>query len=148
MLKADSITITGGTLTVTNLGPDLHAGDSFKLFSVAIGGSGFATVSLPASNVLNSVQYVWTNRLALDGSVQVLNAISSSPSPTNISYTVAGSQLILNWPSGQGWRLLAQTNSLLTGLTTNWSATGVTTSPFTNTVNPANGTVFYRLTYP
>jgi len=148
MLKASSITITGGVLTVTNLGPDLHTGDSFKLFSVAIGGSGFTTVALPVSNILNTVQYVWTNRLALDGSIQLLNGASSSPSPTNISYTVGGNQLILNWPNGQGWRLLAQTNNLLTGLTTNWFATGVTTSPFTNTVNPANGTVFYRLTYP
>src|SRR5262249_50053518 len=40
-----SITITGGTLTVTNVGPDLGTGDVFQLFNQAV--HGFTTVNLP-----------------------------------------------------------------------------------------------------
>ena len=72
---------------------------------------------------------------------------STSPTPTNITYTVTGSQLVLNWPSGQGWLLQAQTNSLNSGLGTNWSTIAGATPPYTNNVNPANPTVFYRLKY-
>ena len=73
---------------------------------------------------------------------------SSTPSPTSITNTFNGTTLTLNWPSGQGWRLQAQTNGLGTGLNTNWSNVPGATPPFTTTPNPVNGTVFYRLVYP
>ena len=72
---------------------------------------------------------------------------SASPTPTNITYTVSGGQLVLNWPSGQGWLLQAQTNNLNSGLGTSWSTITGATPPYTNNVNPANPTVFYRLKY-
>ena len=152
MLKAPAITINGGTLLVTNLGSDLQTGDSFKLFSVGIGGSGFTTVSLPASNVLNTVQYVWTNRLAANGSIQVLSGASSvNLTPTNITSVVNNGKLELTWPADHtGWRLQAQTNPLTTGLGTNWVAilNSNLDNHYTNILNAANGTVFYRMVYP
>ncbi|MDB6016667.1 MAG: outer rane autotransporter barrel domain protein [Pedosphaera sp.] len=130
--------ITGSTLTVSNLGPALVVGDRFILLSQPT--SGFTTVNLPAG-------YTWANNLDVDGSIQVLSVTSVAPSPTNITYTVGNNQMVLNWPAGQGWVLQAQTNSLSVGLTTNWFDVAGATPPFTININPANPTVFYRLKY-
>jgi hypothetical protein len=57
----------------------------------------------------------------------------------------------LTWPADHtGWKLQAQTNSLANGLGTNWvSITGTATvNHFTNTVDAATGSVFYRMVYP
>lgn len=132
----------GGTLVVTNIGATvLTNGNTFKLFSGPV--SGFTTVTLPTL----ATGLGWTNTLATDGSIAVISTYTT-PSPTNITYTVNGNQLVLNWPSGQGWLLQAQTNNLGTGLTTNWSTMIGITPPFTNNINAANPTVFYRLTAP
>ncbi len=150
-LAAITITINGGKLIVTNLGPDLRAGDSFKLFSVAIGGSGFTTVNLP-TNAASGVSYTWTNKLTLDGTIQVLTATGGvNTNATSLTSVVTGTQLILSWPADHiGWRLQAQTNFLSTGLYTNWvTIPGTETgNHYTNTLNPANGSVFYRMVYP
>jgi hypothetical protein len=65
-----------------------------------------------------------------------------------IVYAFNGSQLTLNWPAGQGWQLQAQTNTLGTGLSTGWGNVSGATPPYVIVINPANPTVFYRLTYP
>jgi hypothetical protein len=74
--------------------------------------------------------------------------------PTNITATVSGNVLTLSWPADHtGWTLQAQTNSLGAGLNPNPGAWfTVTGSTSVNTVNvtmdPAKGTVFYRLVLP
>jgi hypothetical protein len=80
-------------------------------------------------------------------------AVSSSvnTTPANIVFSVANNMLTLSWPADhKGWHLQAQTNSLSEGIRANW--VDVTGSDATNLlvfpINPANGTVFYRLTYP
>jgi hypothetical protein len=70
---------------------------------------------------------------------------------TSLAARISGSQLQLSWPQNHlGWSLQIQTNSLSTGLGTNWAA--VPNSQLTNQifipVNPANGSVFLRLIYP
>jgi hypothetical protein len=65
--------------------------------------------------------------------------------------TFNGSQLQLFWPQDHtGWTLQMQTNSLNTGLGTNW--VGVTNSTVTNQLivpfSATNGSVFFRLVYP
>ncbi len=80
----------------------------------------------------------------------IKNAVFSA-GPTNILFSVAGTNLTLSWPVNHfGWRLLAQTNSLTKGLGTNW--TTVANSSLTNAVIVPiirnNGSVFYLLTYP
>ena len=82
----------------------------------------------------------------------ILTVLPSQPNPTNITCSVInGTNLVLNWPAGQGWTLQSQTNSLNTGLQTNasaWSTVSPTpTPPYTNSINPANPSVFYRLKY-
>jgi len=92
---------------------------------------------------------LWTNNLAVDGSIAVVASVNTNP--TNIIATVTGGQLILSWPADHtGWHLQAQTNSLATGLGTNWVTIPGTdaSNSFTNNINNSNGSVFYRLTYP
>ena len=138
--------IAGGSLVVTNLGPALADGDSFALFSHSVSGS-FGSLVLPS---LPS-GFVWTNRLAIDGSIAVVSLPTVNTNPTNITATVSGGNLILQWPADHtGWILQVQTNSLNVGLHTNWSSvagSGLVNS-VTNVINPANGAVFYRMVYP
>jgi hypothetical protein len=71
----------------------------------------------------------------------------AAPAPATITSTLNGSELVLQWPNGQGWELQAQTNDLTVGITTGWSTISGATPPFINTIAPANPTVFYRLSY-
>ena len=138
--------IAGGSLVVTNLGPVLADGDSFALFSHSVSGS-FGSLVLPS---LPS-GFVWTNRLAIDGSIAVVQLPTVNTNPTNITATVSGGDLILQWPADHtGWTLQVQTNSLNVGLNTNWSsvAGSALVNSVTNAINPENGAVFYRMVYP
>lgn len=76
--------------------------------------------------------------------------VTVSTVPTNIVFAVSGNSLNLSWPADHlGWKLQAQTNSLTSGLGTNWvTIPGSDTMTSTNiTINPANESVFYRLIY-
>lgn len=89
-----------------------------------------------------------TSHLTTDGTLRVSSVNST---PTNITAVVSGNQLTLSWPADHtGWRLQVQTNSLSTGLGSNWvdvaGSTSVNSMSFT--INPPNGTVFYRMVYP
>ena len=139
---AGVLTNTGnGTITVTNLGATLQVGDTFTLFNKAVIGGG--TLSVIGGGA------TWTNKLAFNGTVQVIPSVNITP--TNITAVVNGSTLELSWPADHtGWRLQSQTNSLSTGLYTNWVAVPNTqlNNHYTNAFNPANGAVFYRMIYP
>jgi len=140
---------SGGTLTVTNLGPDLLTGAKFQLFSVAV--SGTPTVNLPAHNAAGTVAYTWTNNITKDGSITLLSgAAGVSTVPTNIVFSVSSGNLTLSWPADHtGWTLQAQTNSLSIGLSTNWAAVpgSTTVDSMTLPITTTNGSVFYRLMY-
>jgi autotransporter-associated beta strand protein len=95
-------------------------------------------------NVVNSAPY-----LAGLGSLQI--GIPVATNPTNISFSIGGGNLTLTWPADHtGWRLEAQTNSLATGLGTNWFT--VPGSDLTNQmllpVNSLDGSIFFRLRFP
>ncbi len=124
----------GGTLTVTNLGPALVAGDTFKLFSQPV--TGFTSISLPSG-------YIWTTNLASNGSITVQSVVSSTP-PT-LSVSQSGNSLNFTWTDAS-FHLQSQTNLLNAGLSTNWSNfPGGGSSPVNITINPANPAVFFRL---
>ncbi len=133
-----------GTITVTNIGvPALVVGDTFHLFNKAVANG--STLSVVGGSM------TWTNRLAVDGTIQALASIANYS--TNISVTVTGSTLSIQWPATHlGWILQDQTNALSVGLasTNAWfdvlGTASVTSTNFT--VNPANPTVFYRLRHP
>ena len=82
-------------------------------------------------------------------SLTVTNAVDLTP--TNIVATVTNNNLYLTWPLDHtGWRLQAQTNPPSMGLSGNWfdvmgaSSTNQVVVP----INPAVGSVFYRMVYP
>jgi hypothetical protein len=147
---SSSITVTGGTLTVTNVGPDLGTGDVFQLFNKAV--PGFTTVSLPTANAANTITYSIQNNLAVDGSITVLSG--QNYNPTNITFSVSGNTLHLSWPADHiGWQLSVQTNNLTNGLSGNksdWSiiagSGGMTSTNIT--INRTNRSTFYRLVSP
>jgi autotransporter-associated beta strand protein len=152
-LIAAASVAAGGTLTVTNLGPALRTGDKFKLFSVPVTGA-FSVTNLPLTFVDDSLvvqNYQWTNKLAIDGTIEVLvgyvpvPTVNTNPPPLLSSY--AGGVLSLSWPTNSGWTLQEQTNSRSIGLSTNWvDVPGSTSITSTNiTVAPSKPTVFYRL---
>lgn len=147
-LVAPHVTINpGSTLTVNNIGStNFAAGDTFKLIGGPVTGS-FAVTNLP---VLPS-GLAWTNELAVNGSIAVFAAsvAPSGPQVLTNSYNAVTGILSLSWPGGEGWRLQVQTNSVSTGLGTNWVYVTDGTASSTNImVVPANGAVFYRLAYP
>ena len=134
-----TLTATGGTLSLTNIGPGVVAGDKFKIFSQpVVGGAGIA---------ITSVGFTVTNNLAVDGSVTVVTG-SVVTSPT-LTATFTGGNVNLSWPAASiGLNLQVQTNTLATGLKSNWvtipgTAAGNTFSAPVNT--SSNTAVFYRL---
>jgi autotransporter-associated beta strand protein len=140
----------GGTLTVTNAGPVLTNGATFTLFSKPV--SGFANITLPTAGLGT---YVWTTNLAVNGSITLVSGgvvpYTVNQTSTNIVTTVTNGTLTLTWPADHiGWRLQVQTNPLTVGFYTNWyTVTGSSTTDSVNAVmNPAIGSVFYRLVYP
>jgi fibronectin-binding autotransporter adhesin len=135
-----------GTVTVTNLGPTLAAGDKFTLFNQPVANGNLLAVSGGGTGV------TWTNLLAVDGSIQVLSV--ASPVNTNtfvVGAVVSGSNLNLSWPPDRlGWKVQLQTNTLNVGLSSNWftvPATATVTN-YSIPINPANPAVFIRMTYP
>lgn len=120
-----------GTVAVANLGPALAAGDRFTLFSrPLVNGNALTVVSGPG--------VTWTNKLAVDGSIEVLavaggmppgfppGAVTSLPDG-NISLTATGAL-------GATYRLWASTNVASTPITATWtllSSGTITASPFT-----------------
>jgi hypothetical protein len=147
-LVSSSGTITyGGTLSVSNVGPALHATDYFQLFSSGV--SGFAAVNLQTNDTVNNVKYTWYNTISSNGRITVATVTNLvNPTPTNITARVNGSNLELSWPADHtGWTLQVQTNNLNVGLSNNWVDMPGSTSvdSVTNTINPTNGAVFYRM---
>jgi autotransporter-associated beta strand protein len=147
-LVAPAIT-AGGILTVNNLGAALVGGDTFKLFSPPPTGK-FTLTNLPAL----ATGLIWSNTLAANGSLTVLQTINTNASPVSAIVTNNGAVLSLSWPADRlGWRLIMETNPLTVGYnpnTNDWTtvpgSTGFTSTNIT--INPALPTVFYRLVYP
>ncbi|HXI71503.1 MAG TPA: autotransporter-associated beta strand repeat-containing protein, partial [Verrucomicrobiae bacterium] len=128
-----------GTVIVSNLGPALAAGYKFTLFSQPVSGGGALTITGGGAT--------WANNLAVDGSITVLSVGPTSPEP--ISFTSSGGNLNLSWPT-VGWRLEVQTNSLATGLNSNWSTWPGSTSvnAISIPMSAGNPSVFFRLVSP
>jgi autotransporter-associated beta strand protein len=137
-------TVTGisvGTVNVTNLGPALVQGDSFTLFNKPLAGGGSLFVT--GANV------IWTNKLAVDGTIAVATVMATNP--TNINFAISGNTLTLSWPVDHtGWKLQVQTNSISVGIATNWTIVpgSETANQYVTPINRANGSVFYRLVAP
>ncbi len=139
--------IYGGTLVVTNLSGTLNINDSFPVFTAANGFTGNFTSVQPA---IAGPGLAWDiSTLATDGRLRLKVGVAMNS--TNITISVSGNTMTLSWPSDHlGWHLQVQTNSLATGLGTNWvTIPGTDQVTSTNiTINPASGTSFYRMISP
>jgi autotransporter-associated beta strand protein len=126
----------GGSLVVNNVGPDaMVQGNSFQLFNT--GGTGnFTTITPPLPLPL-----AWS----FNPATGLLSVIG--PQPT-LNYVNNGTSLIFSWVNGGGntFKLQAQTNSIDVGISSNWGDyPGGGTSGVPVPINPAAGTVFFRL---
>ena len=126
--------------------------------SIANGGVlslGFLTTNVIAGLITNGVNlaagvYNNANLPFITGTGSLEVAGSAGPGgPAELTNSISGSTLSLNWPAGQGWKLQQQTNALSTGLSTNWSyITDGSVSSTNITVDVTKQAVFYRLRYP
>ena len=117
--------------------------------------SGLVRTNYSDAAVTNGVTYFYVVTAVNSGgestnSLQTSATPLPSLTPTNIILQISSGHMQLSWPQDHlGWSLQIQTNSLSTGLGTNWVA--VPDSQLTNQVlipvNPANGCVFLRLVY-
>jgi autotransporter-associated beta strand protein len=159
-LVAANITV-GGTLNVTNLGPTLVVGDTFKLFKTAGTLSGAWTTVNIATNDATGYSYTWQDNSAVDGTIKVLTVTAPSsvilptvpPAITGFSLLSATNVVIngTNAQTGATYYLLTSTNvaspaSLWKTIATNVAAANNAYS-FTNTnaVNPSASLQFYML---
>jgi alpha-galactosidase len=77
------------------------------------------------------------------------SAVLTSSNPTSLVARFEDGSLVLSWPTGyRGWRLQAQTNTLNTGLGTNWVDVPGSTGTNIWTVTIAEAGMFFRLIYP
>jgi uncharacterized protein YjdB len=114
-----------------------------------------ATVSASGLVTANAFGTTTITATTLDGgfvdsaTFSVTNLLTSPP--LTLSQNSGGAQFVLSWPADhRGWLLQVQTNSLITGLGTNWVTVPGSDSLtiFTNAIDPANEAVFYRLVCP
>ena len=131
-----------GTLTVTNLGPALAVGDTFKLFNKAV--SSGSTLNVTGAGV------VWTNNLQNDGSISVLS--TTLPQPVITAITLSGTNVVFSGNNGtgsSGYYVLSSTNvaAPLSSWTPIFTNTFYTGGLFTNTIPilPGVPNVFYIL---
>ena len=88
---------------------------------------------------------------ANDGQIIIVSSMTVvAVTRPNLSFQLLPDALQLSWPANNGnWQLQYQTNSITTGLGTNWqNLPGAITNPFVAPIDPASGSVFYRLILP
>ena len=88
------------------------------------------------------------NQALASTDISLLATNLASAANSIITCSAGGGQLALNWPANQLWQLQMQTNSLGTGLTTNWFNVTGAVPPYNSYISPTNPTVFYRLIHP
>jgi len=143
-LGAANTVTYGGVLNIVPSGT-FTVGQTFTLFS-GVGATNASQFSSLAGSPGGTNMFTFTNG--------VLSVVAAPTGPTGAgtitnSFNSGTSTLSLSWPAGQGWRLQQQTNSLSTGLSTNWTyVTDGSVSSTNITVDATKPTVFYRLTYP
>ena len=146
LIAASNVTVNGScTMKITGTN-GLVAGSSYPLVSYA------GTFNGSLANLQLQMPYGWCGTLVNNGSqISLANIAVVSTTPPPMSVTPGGQQLQVSWPADHtGWRLEAQTNSLSSGLGTNWFTVfnSAVTNQITLPVTTTSGSVFYRLVYP
>ena len=127
----------GGTLVVTNQSAtNLFVGQVFHLVTATTPNNNFASVVIQNGGTGHFTPA--TGNLTID--------TLPVTTPPTLSYTNLGGSLQFSWTGS--FKLQSQTNSLSTGLNTNWNDyPGGGTSPVTVTVDPTKGSVALLKTF-
>jgi len=137
---------SGGILAVTNIGPALHANDSFTLFG---GARTFGGFNLQTNDYVNNVKYAWVNTVATDGKITVASVTSLvNTNPPRMIISQSGNTLNLGWPTNLGWTLL--TNSAGLTASNQWfpyAGSALVTNVSIN-MDSTKTNVFFRMVYP
>jgi autotransporter-associated beta strand protein len=168
-----SLVLNSGSQVIT--GPNAYTGNTTVnggVLQLAVPSLATSSTVLIANGAMLQLDFTETNQvsaLVLNGANQpegVYNSTTSpsfiagtgslrvqsvATTPTDITAAVTGNQYELSWPAThKGWRLEAQTNSLSVGLSSNWATVpgSTATNQMFIPINPANGSVFFRLVYP
>lgn len=124
--------------------------------SYSIVDPGLTVTNFADTTVANGTTYYYVVS-ALNSGGESTNslAVSATPQPAldppAMSAWLSGGQYSVSWPPDHtGWRLFVQTNGIATGLSANWwlVAGSAGTNLVVLPVDPANGSVFLRLSYP
>jgi hypothetical protein len=147
-IQVTAALIYGGALTVSNIGAQAFAvGDNFKLFNATSFVGSFSPLNLPPLNP----GLGWTNKLTVDGSIEVI----SQSQPGFASVTRSGTNLVFtgtNGTAGQTYAVLTATNVTTPAanwqsLMTNQFSAGGQFS-FTNGINRNERQRYFRLRTP
>ena len=130
----------GGTLVANNAtGAALAAGDVFTL----VAASGTKTGNFTSIQVLPMTMGLTGTFDPATGQLTLATAIA----PPTLSFTNTGGGLQFSWTGS--FKLQAQTNTILVGISTNWSDyPGGGSSPVTVPIDATKGSVFFRLVSP
>ena len=143
-IQTNGITASAATGTVTFRTNSIQL--SINAVAVGVANSAGATINPPYT-----VTAIYSGDATYLGSTGTLMVSGAGPSgPGYITNSVSGNVLTLTWPAGQNWRLVGQTNSLSTGLSSNgwFTVPGGIDGRNSIPANKANPTVFYRLVWP
>jgi hypothetical protein len=150
ILSSDKIVTTGvldlgGALKVRVIGGALAIGDKFTLISGTSVANSFASLELSSPGA----GLAWTNRLAVDGSIQVIASGEPTDLPS-LTLSAASGSVTISWPSAYtSFTLRGQTNSISTGVSGNWgTVAGAVNNQVVLPINTANGAVFFELFKP
>ena len=140
LLQATGSITFGGTLTVTNLGGTLAAGDGFKVFDASSFQGTFASVELPTLST--SLQWD-VSRLALDGTLRV-----TPKAPEFYPVVVNSGKLLIQIDTLTGLTYELQSSEKL-GPDAQWTV--ISTTPGANSplsallpMDPAKASLYYR----
>ena len=160
-LAPANLTAVGGDEEVSLSWDDVPDATSYQVKRSLTNGGPYTVVGSPAVSsftdlgLFNGTPYYYVvSAMGMGGesanSIAVLGRPVSLVAP-ELNFTSQASQLQMAWPeSHTGWRLETQTNSLASGLSTNWFTVSDSsaTNQFSIPLNATNGSVFFRLVYP
>ena len=109
----------------------------FLIMNLAIGGDFLGD---PSTNAINAGT-VFPAEMLID-----YVRIYTVTDPFQLGIRRTGANLLLSWPSNIVCRLQAETNTLTSGVASNWAQVGTTTNALP--ITPYNNSAFYRLVSP
>ena len=146
-----SLPVTGTVQLTASVGPT-NASNPAVAWTAS--NPAIATVSASGLVTANLAGATLVTATTLDGAFVALAVVTVTnlTSPPWLAWIQnSGHNLGLSWPADhRGWQLQVQTNPVGLGLGTNWVTVPGSASLIaaTNAIDPANGSVFYRLAYP